>query len=66
MYGVITKALYVWVSDANDIIKEFFESFLNNYQEELKIICGSEFNFENVELMHCKLPQVHLGETDHT
>ena len=51
MYGVITKALYVWVSDANDIIKEFFESFLNNYQEELKLTSGSELNFESVELM---------------
>ena len=35
MYGVITRP---------------FESFLHNYQEELKIISGSEFIFESVEL----------------
>ena len=69
-----TRTIYVWSnnesimwgSDTNNIIKEFFESFLNNYQEELKIICGSEFNFESVELMDCKLHRVHLGEADHT
>ena len=39
-----TRTIYVWSnnesimwgSDTNNIIKEFFESFLNNYQEELK------------------------------
>ena len=40
-----------WGSDTNNIIKEFFESFLNNYQEELKLTSGSELNFESVELM---------------
>ena len=41
----------MWGSDTNNIIKEFFESFLNNYQEELKLTSGSELNFESVELM---------------
>ena len=41
----------MWGSDTNNIIKEFFESFLNNYQEELKLTSGSKLNFESVELM---------------
>ena len=41
----------MWGSDTNNIIKKFFESFLNNYQEELKLTSGSELNFESVELM---------------
>ena len=63
-----TSTIYVWSnnesimwgSDANNIIMEFFESFLNNYQEELKKICGSEFNFESAVLMDCKLHRVRL------
>ena len=50
----------MWVSDTDDIIIEIFESFLRNYQEELKIISGSEFNFESVELMDYKLHRVRL------
>ena len=54
-----TRTIYVWSnnesimwgSDTNNIIKEFFESFLNNYQEELKLTSGSELDFESVELM---------------
>ena len=41
----------MWVSDTDDIIRDLFESFLHNYQEELKINSRSEFNFESVELM---------------
>ena len=41
------------------IIRELFRSFLNNYQEDLKIISGSEFNFESVELMN-KLHRIRL------
>ena len=54
-----TRNIYVWSdnvkimwgSEADDIIRDLFESFLHNYQEELKIISGSKFNFESVELM---------------
>ena len=63
-----TRTVYVWSnnqsimwgSDTYNIIRELFKSFLNNYQEELKIISGSKFNFESVELMHYKLHRVRL------
>ena len=63
-----TRTIYVWSnnesimwgSDAGDIIRELFRSFLHNYQEELKIIKGSDFVFESVELMDYKLHRVHL------
>ena len=44
----------------DNIIREPFESFLNNYQREEKIISGSEFNFQNVDLMDYKLHKVSL------
>ena len=47
-------------SDTDDIISEIFSSFLHNYQEKLKIIKGSDFVFESVELMDYKLHRVHL------
>ena len=50
----------MWCSDTDNIIKELFESFLNNYQEELKLISGSESNFENVEKMDYKHRRVRL------
>ena len=50
MYGVITGKLCRVVPQMM-LLKNFFESFLHNYQEELKIISGSKFNFESVELM---------------
>ena len=63
-----TRTIYVWSNnesimqgrDTDDIIRELFRSFLHNYQEELKIISGSEFNFESVELMDYKLHRVRL------
>ena len=50
----------MWGSDTDDIIRELFQSFLHNYQEELKIIKGSDFVFESVELMDYKLHRVRL------
>ena len=47
-------------SDTDDIIREIFRSFLHNYQEELKIIIGSKFNFESVELIDYKFHRVRL------
>ena len=63
-----TRTIYVWGdnisimwgSDTDDFIIELFRSFLHNYQEELKKIKGSDFNFESVELMDCKLHNVWL------
>ena len=63
-----TRTIYVWSdnvsimrgSDTDGIIREIFRSFLRNYQEELKIIKGSNFVFESVELMDYKLHRVRL------
>ena len=63
-----TRTIYVWSNnesimqgrDTDDIIRELFRSFLHNYQEELKIIKGSDFVFESVDLMDYKLHRVHL------
>ena len=65
-----TRTIYVWSSnesimwgrDTDDIIKELFRSFLDNYQEELKIIKRTDFVSESVELMDYKLHRV----ADHT
>ena len=63
-----THTIYIWsdkasimrCSDTDDIIRETFRSFLSSYQEDLKIIKGSDFVFENVELMDYKLHRVRL------
>ena len=63
-----TRTIYVWSdnvsimrgSDTDSIIREIFKSFLRNYQEELKIIKGSDFVFESVELMDYKLHRLRL------
>ena len=46
--------------DTYDIIREIFESFLHNYQKELKNIKGSDFVFESVDLLDYKLHRVRL------
>ena len=50
----------MWGSDADDIISETFRSFLCNYQEELKIIKGSDFVLESVELIDYKIHRMRL------
>ena len=60
---------YVWSDNVsimrgkgtNNIIKELFESFLHNYQKELKMIKGSDFVFKSVGLMNYKLHRVRLN-----
>ena len=55
-----TRTIYVWSNNEGimwgsvigNIIRELFNSFLNNYQEELKTIGESEFNFESVEIIN--------------
>ena len=64
-----TRTIYVWSdnvsiirdSDTDDINGALFRSFLHNYQEELKIIKGSDFVFESVELIDYKLLRVRFG-----
>ena len=63
-----TRISYVWSDNVkimwgigtDNIIKERCESFLHNYQEELKIISGSEFIIESVKPMDYKLHRVRL------
>ena len=50
----------IWGCDTDNIIRELFESFLHNYQEELKKIKGKDFNFKKVELLNYKLHRVWL------
>ena len=64
-----TRIYYVWSNnvsimqggDTNTIIREIFKSFLRNYQQELKIIKGSDFVFESVDLLDYKLHRVCLN-----
>ena len=64
-----TCIYYVWSdnvsimqgSDTNDIIREIFRSFLQNYQEQLKMIKGSDFVFESIDLTDYKLHRVRLN-----
>ena len=63
-----TRIYYVWSDnksimqgkDKNDIVSEIFNSFLHNYQEELKMIKGSNSVFESVDLLDYKLHRVSL------
>ena len=45
------------------ITREIFRSFLQNYQQELKMIEGSNFVFESVNLLDCKLHRVRLSRS---
>ena len=66
---VVEKLALLWIDnvsimrggDTDNIIREIFKSFLHDYQEELKIIKGSDFVFESVELMDYKLHRVRLS-----
>ena len=42
----------MWGNETDDIIKELFESSLDNYQKEKQIMrAGNDFIFESVEVM---------------
>ena len=64
-----TRIYYVWSDNVsimqsentNAIIRKIFNSFLHNYQKELKIIKGSDFVFESVDLLDYKLHRVCLN-----
>ena len=61
-----TRIYYVWSDnvsimqgeDTNAIIGKIFKTFLHNYQQELKIIKGSDFVFQSVDLLDYKLHRV--------
>ena len=64
-----TRIYYVWSDNVsimqgentNAIIRKIFNSFLHNYQQELKMIKGSNFVFESVDLLDYKLHRVRLN-----
>ena len=47
--------------NTNAIIRKIIHSFLHNYQIELKMIKGSNFVFESVDLLDYKLHRVRLN-----
>ena len=64
-----TRTIYVWSDNAkimvgnetDNIIRELFESFLDNYQKEEQIMRGgSDFIFESVELTNYYLHKISL------
>ena len=65
-----TRTYYVWSDNVsimrgkntNAIIREILKSFLHNYKQELKIIKGSDFVFESVDLLDYKLHRRRLNK----
>ena len=63
-----TRIYFMWSNnvsivqskDTNAIIREMFDSFLYNYQKELKNVKGSNFVFESVNLLDYKFHRVRL------
>ena len=51
----------MWGEITNAIIREILRSFLHNYQQEVKIIKGSNFVFESVDILDYKLHRVRLN-----
>ena len=47
--------------NTNAIIRNIFKPFLHNYQQELKMIKGSHFVFESVDLLDYKLHRVRFN-----
>ena len=51
-------------NETNEIIEELFESLLQKYQERLEEkVRGSEFVFDNVDLLHYNLHKVSLNRS---
>ena len=70
-----TRIIYVWSdneeirldNETDDIIKELFKSFLNNYQKkEIILRKGSGFIFESVDLLSYSFHKISLKEENHT
>ena len=64
-----TRIILVWSDDeeirlgneTDDVIKELFKSFLNNYQkEEIVLRKGSNFVFESVDLLSNSFHKISL------
>ena len=47
--------------NTNVIIRKNFNSFLHNYQQKLKMIKGSDFVFESVDLLDYELHRIRLN-----
>ena len=62
MYGVV---MLVLCRVKIQMISEIFNSFLHNYQQELKIVKGSDYVFESLDLMDYKLIEYVSREVDH-
>ena len=61
IYYILSDNVSIFQGEnTNDIIKKKKKYFLNNYQKELKIIKGSDFVFESVDLLDYKLHRVRL------
>ena len=57
MHGVRTIMMG---NKTNNIIKELFKTFLDNYQKEMQIMDGSYFTDESVELLDYHLHKISL------
>ena len=63
-----TRIYYVWSNNVsimqgentNAVIRKIFNSFLHNYQQELKMMKGNGFVFESVDLLDYKFHRVRL------
>ena len=47
--------------EADEVIKEFFDSFKNRYQNNLESIKGSEFVFDYVHLLYYECHKINLN-----
>ena len=47
--------------EADEVIKEFFDSLKNRYENNLESIKGSEFVFNYVHLLYYKCHKIHLN-----
>ena len=62
MYSKSDNVEIMMGNEADDIIKELFESFKKRYQEELETkMKGSQFAFESVDLLYCSLHKISLN-----
>ena len=64
MYTKSNNAEIIIGTETNVIINELFQSFLRRYQEELETkMNGSEFVFENVDLLYYRHHKISLNRS---
>ena len=51
--------------EADEIIKELFDSLENIYENNLESLKGSDFVFDYVHLLYCKCHKINLNHGDH-